>query len=158
MVNHPYFHVAFLVRDLQQAIRDYSLALGLDFLPVQHVEVEHWQEHGLVTSRTGTYAYTKQGPPYIELIQAEGEGFTGNDRAEGFHHMGYWVEDAQTARDQLTAACGFRWCAEILLPADGGLRTVTCFNEPSTFHGIMLELHTERVIRPPFDEYVGRSD
>jgi catechol 2,3-dioxygenase-like lactoylglutathione lyase family enzyme len=85
------FHVGILVADLDEAIARWSKALGLRFAPVmgQEVTVKDPEPH----KDTASAAYSLDGPPYIELVQARPTGHLSLEAngGEGLHHLGLWA-------------------------------------------------------------------
>jgi hypothetical protein len=72
--EHPFFHLGILVRDIDQAARDFSALLGLRFEPVRAAPV--------VTGEVMRFRYSLDGPPFLELVQMAGSGIWG--RLRGF--------------------------------------------------------------------------
>jgi hypothetical protein len=98
------FHTGVVVEDIHAAIAAYS-ATGAIFTEVRDITMdvlldgERRTEHMLV-------AYTTQGPMFVELIQ-ELEGDIWGSSALNLNHLGYWVEDVETAAKELESA-GFK--------------------------------------------------
>jgi hypothetical protein len=91
----PFFHVGILVADLHEAIERFSQKLGLSFCEPSQMTVtlEHGPAHeGATRAECELRAtYSRQGPPYIELIQGEGDGLFSLAHGEGMHHLGLWA-------------------------------------------------------------------
>src|SRR5262245_42083784 len=80
-----FYHVAYLVHDLEAAIEEYSLLLGATF-----------PEPKVATPATGDevrYVYSYEGPPFIELMEATGDSAWSRSLGEGFHHYGIATSD-----------------------------------------------------------------
>jgi len=142
MDEAPYFHVAFLVRSLDEAMPRFSSVLGVSFLTPRNFELEHFVDvahFGDDTPRpwSGRAVYSRQGPPFYELVEAKGQGiFSLDGREEGFHHVGMFVDNShETAL--MMADQGVSPGAKIL-GADGRARVT--FTAPADFHGLRLEL------------------
>lgn len=92
------FHTGVVVEDIHAAIAAYT-ATGVTFTEVREITMdvlldgERRTEHMLA-------AYTKQGPPYVELIQ-ELDGDMWGPGALNLNHLGYWVEDVEGAAAEL---------------------------------------------------------
>jgi hypothetical protein len=92
------FHTGVVVEDIHAAIAAYA-ATGASFSEVRDITMEvvldgeRRTEHMLA-------AYTKQGPGYVELIQ-ELEGDIWGPSALNMNHLGYWVEDVESAAKEL---------------------------------------------------------
>ena len=142
MSTMPAYHVGILVRDIAEARRRFSAALGVTFGPV---------EPRVLTFTSGeadevVLCYSVEGPPYIELIEATGAGLFGVQHPEGVHHIGAWVTD------------GARHCAALQakgVAADRQLRSVdgpyghsenfVWFNAPADLHGVRFEFVDDTV-------------
>ncbi|WP_031486968.1 VOC family protein [Streptomyces bicolor] len=79
-----FYHVCFAVQDLDQAMRDFQRAAGVE-----------WSEP--VSDRLGEWDYrivfTTGGPPFIELIEgAPGSPWHAVEGAR-FDHLGFWSSD-----------------------------------------------------------------
>jgi hypothetical protein len=142
MTDSTFFHVAFLVRDLDEAIPRFERILGLSFLTPKpfvverFVDVAHFGD-GEPHPWTGRAVYSRQGPPYYELLEAKGHGvFSLDGREEGFHHVGMFVEDSDRTRVAM-AKEAVEPSARIL-GANG--QTRVWFSQPSALHGLQLEL------------------
>ncbi|MBV9995386.1 MAG: VOC family protein [Caulobacteraceae bacterium] len=71
----PAYHVSIVVEDVPAAMEDLTRLLGLTWAPLQG---------------DALFAYSLQGPPYIELIKRRDGGLF--DKL-GLHHLGIWVDD-----------------------------------------------------------------
>jgi catechol 2,3-dioxygenase-like lactoylglutathione lyase family enzyme len=91
MAAPEFFHVGILVADLDAAIERWTTALGMTFAPAMDGEVTIFdpEPHRAVTRAS----YSKDGPPYIELVQAGGDGHLSlaANGGEGLHHLGLWA-------------------------------------------------------------------
>ncbi|MGH7897958.1 MAG: hypothetical protein ACREQQ_08390 [Candidatus Binatia bacterium] len=77
------FHVGILVANLDEAIERFSLAFGLTFAPIGEMRSEL---HGAFETACVVRAtYSREGPPYIELIEGQGDGLFSLARGEGVH-------------------------------------------------------------------------
>jgi hypothetical protein len=47
--------------------------------------------------------YSRDDPPYWELIEAHGDGFCNIAQAAHVHHPGFWSTDVDATRDELIA-------------------------------------------------------
>lgn len=93
-----YFQSAYVVPDIDDAMHELSEALGLTFTEVR----EH--RHGLDGQWPVKVAFTRQGPPFLKLVQgpsgspwhAEGEGH--------LDHLGFWADDLRKEVERLQGA------------------------------------------------------
>jgi catechol 2,3-dioxygenase-like lactoylglutathione lyase family enzyme len=129
------FHVGILVADLDDAIEKYSNAIGLTFGPKQSRCLS-------VAAAGGTHdsdlelVYSLEGPPYVELMQAQPDaGVWGAHRGEGMHHIGAWVDDLD-ARIAELASAGVRVEAALSLAE----KLIAVYLEPDDLTGTRLEL------------------
>jgi methylmalonyl-CoA/ethylmalonyl-CoA epimerase len=140
MPDSDIFHFGLLVPDLDAAVASYGSALGLTFgsrqcrcLSVASGDETHDFDLEL--------AFSMEGPPYIELIQAQpNTGVWGADHGQGFHHFGLWVDDLEGRVAELAAA-GVRVEAGL---SHGGTR-MAVYLEPVDLTGTRVEL----CARPP---------
>jgi catechol 2,3-dioxygenase-like lactoylglutathione lyase family enzyme len=96
----PFYHAAFVVRDLEQSMDDYSAALGLSWARVLRRTALVQTAAGVITSQQAV-TYSLQGPPYLELFQVQPEPSPWSKL--GMHHIGTWAEDVKQQLDRLTA-------------------------------------------------------
>jgi catechol 2,3-dioxygenase-like lactoylglutathione lyase family enzyme len=142
MTVSTFFHVGILVRDLDEAIPRFERVLGIKFLTPkpfaldQFVDVAHFGDEE-PHPWEGRAVYSRQGPPYYELLEAKGHGaFSLDNRDEGVHHLGMLVNDSHGRRvamandDVQVSARG--------LGADG--RTRFWYSDPRSLHGVSFEL------------------
>ncbi|MER7684947.1 VOC family protein [Streptomyces sp. NPDC097610] len=98
------YHTGVVVEDIHEAIAAYA-ATGAAFAEVRDITMEvvldgeRRMERMLAT-------YTKQGPGHVELIQ-ELEGGIWGPSALNLNHVGYWVEDVESAAEELEKS-GFK--------------------------------------------------
>jgi methylmalonyl-CoA/ethylmalonyl-CoA epimerase len=123
-------HVGIAVADLEAAVNEYRVKLGVE--PV-HREVVPNQGVEEVLFAAGT--------SYVQLLGARGSdtpvGKFLARRGEGIHHVGYLVADVGAALEQLRAA-GVPLVDE--LPRPGSRGTTVAFVHPRGFRGVLVEL------------------
>ncbi|MFI5781488.1 VOC family protein [Nocardia sp. NPDC051570] len=103
-----YYHVCFVVPDLEVTMRDLTAAAGLSWGRVVEAEVE-----GAVVR-----VVYSDGPAHAELVQAPSGGSWGDTSRARFHHIGFWTSDLAAGADRLTA-CGFPEVAPFGRAAEG---------------------------------------
>lgn len=103
-----YAHVGIIVEDLDAAMAELSIALGLGWCPVQERPNDH-------TTLRLTFSTES---PHIELI--EGSPGTSRDTSDGprIDHLAYWTEDFEGDRERMVAV-GLRVDAEGISPFGG---------------------------------------
>jgi catechol 2,3-dioxygenase-like lactoylglutathione lyase family enzyme len=128
------FHVGLLVHDLPAAVRRFSDLLGLRFAEPQTFTVVV-DEPGGSTTRELRAVYSVDGPPFLELIEAQDDGIWAEAHGEGLHHIGVW-EDDLAAREAALRRAGVPPAATIHL--DG--RLVAIYMAAAEAHGARVEL------------------
>jgi hypothetical protein len=109
----PPFHVGMVVADIDQGMDEITQALGVSWGRVQRRRLDLEAPGGPMPVDV-CYAYSLDGPPYLELIeQRAGTVF----EQLGLHHIGVWTENpaAESARlDEMG------WPREtVIITADG---------------------------------------
>ena len=87
--------------------------------------------------------YSRQGPPYVELVNGHGSGFFAADQGPRLHHVGYIVEDVRAEAERLQALGMTIW--------DLGPNSAFVTNEV----GMTFEIMGEG-IRETLDEWFSR--
>ena len=90
-------HIGILVHDLEAAIARWSAVTGYTFSPIARYRTEHYSDHsnGEPHFHETRLTFSKEGPPYIELMSVAGNGTHGPHEA-GVHHLGFRVQDVAT--------------------------------------------------------------
>jgi catechol 2,3-dioxygenase-like lactoylglutathione lyase family enzyme len=135
MRDLPYVHIGVLVNDLEAAIERYSL-LGLSFIEPRTVCVERLVEGERETSLDLRIAFSHQGPPHWELLEAVGDGIYGSRHTDRLHHVALLDPDPVARRATLVHR-GFRETAAQYRP-DGSI--IVSYLDPADLHGIRIEL------------------
>lgn len=89
---NEFYHLCFVVQDIDHATTDLTRALGVTWLPIQDGKLGEW-EYRIV--------FSAGGPPFFEVIQGpEGSPW---DATEGsrFDHIGYWSNDVRADKHHL---------------------------------------------------------
>ncbi|WP_433579311.1 VOC family protein [Nocardia brasiliensis] len=95
----PSYHVGIVVADLRQAMAELS-EIGFEWHAPIRNDSDVLIDDAPVNIRPWL-AYSKQGPPYVELL----EQMPGTIWAEtGLHHFGVWADDVAAESDRLTDA------------------------------------------------------
>jgi catechol 2,3-dioxygenase-like lactoylglutathione lyase family enzyme len=133
--DSPYVHIGVLVDDIDAAIERFSL-LGLTFMKPRTVRVERLVEDGVEKQLDLRIAFSHQGPPHWELLEAVGDGVYGSHHGEGLHHVAILDEDPIARRDELLEA-GFREVGA-QYRQDGSI--IVSYLDPADLSGIQVEL------------------
>lgn len=104
----PPFHIGLVVADVERSMQELTDLLGLEWCGPLTGVAEHHLYDGAVVPTMGTSdhepqgaVYSKQGPPYLELIQQRPGTVW---ETTGLHHIGVWVDDAHAESERLAAA------------------------------------------------------
>ena len=139
MTGIPYFHIGILVPEMHSAIERFSDILHMDFSAPTPIHFN------LVEGPDGPYAYdalftySRQGPPYIELVEARSFGIHADTSGLGVHHVGFWEPSMDTNLEENTEK-GIRVDSRIVDP-DG--KTFVWYSNPDDLSGVRLEFVDE---------------
>jgi len=139
MTAAPFFHVGILVNDLDAAIKRFSEVMDVSFVEPVVAHVDYLEESWRTSPCDLRVAYTNQGPPYIELLEAQGDGIYGVHQGEGVHHVGVWDPDCE-ARLEALQKRGMRTEAIQFTP---DRRIIVAYFYPGHLHGTRLEIVDE---------------
>jgi hypothetical protein len=129
------FKTGVLVLDLEQAMRDLGRWLGLSWTPVQESPLALATPRGREDVEL-RYAYSTNGAPYLELIEAHASGYYAAPEGPHLHHVGRWVDDLRAASASLARA-GLPFEAAGI-GADGDTPALFAFHRGA--HGARVEL------------------
>jgi hypothetical protein len=98
-IHNPFFHVGFVVPDLDVAMKEFRAALGIEWRAPIEATVPLLGPEGVIESNVYS-VYSGGGPPAIELVQSiPGTPLAGNGGVS-FHHLGFWTDRlAGSSRD-----------------------------------------------------------
>ena len=101
-IYNPFFHVGFIVSDLDAAMEEFRVALGIEWrAPIDAIVPLLGPDGVLETSVSSVYS--EGGPPAIELVQSiPGTALAGNDGVS-FHHLGFWTDRLADSSHSLDA-------------------------------------------------------
>jgi catechol 2,3-dioxygenase-like lactoylglutathione lyase family enzyme len=137
MSDSPYFHIAILVHNLEEAIERYSSVLGIEFVDPTLSTARFWEKGREERMLEARLAYSKQPQgPYIELVEAQGDGLFSPSRGEGVHHVGIWESDCE-ARVEEMERNGVEMVAAQYTPEG---KIIVAYFEPQDMKGVMLEI------------------
>lgn len=103
MSDQTYFHIGIVVPDLAEAVEHYTRLLGVTFTEPATFHIPRLEDpdphpHDLVA------VFSRQGPPYYELIQAGGDGIFSMRSANCLLYVGVWEDDIPGRIEKLKAA------------------------------------------------------
>ena len=90
-----YFHVGIIVEDLESAMGELGRALELSW---------HEPHERSYDGSTIRVCFSKEGPPYLELIEGQPGSHWSTDSGPHLDHLGYWSSDFQADVERLEAA------------------------------------------------------
>ena len=149
-MNKPlptHFHVGIVVKDIEQGMKNYSNLLGLTWTTPNNFKIPILEDpkphaHELLA------VFSREGPPYYELIQASGEGIFSVKYCDRIHYLGIYDSDIR-ARIEAFRVAGH--------PIDGILKNSAgqpfgLVTAPGSL-GIRLE-YVDLSTRPAIEEWV----
>jgi hypothetical protein len=112
------------VPDITQAIAELSTVLGATWTQVLERPAGEWQVR---------IAFTREGPPFLELIEGPPESPWAAPDGPRMHHLGWWVHDHDAERERL-ASVG-------LVPEfEGATAGMSCDYYVAPLSGLRVEL------------------
>jgi|AACY02.16.fsa_nt_gi Lactoylglutathione lyase and related lyases len=136
-MSGAYFHIAILVHDMEKAVAKYSEVLGVEFLEPVISTARFWEKGKEERMLEAKLTYSKQDAgPYIELVEAQGDGLFAPSRGEGIHHVGVWEADCE-ARVKTLESQGVELVAAQYTPEG---QIIVAYFEPADMHGTMIEI------------------
>ena len=140
-MSQPYFHIGILVEDIDAAAKAYGNTLGLAFRTPVAFPLTTVEQPGVTeTGQEVLVSYSVAGPPYYELIQANGSGLYSREQGFGMHHVGLWMDDPDEVFATLSAQ-SIEVAAINRMP-DGHI--ITIFTKPNWPGGVRLEYVNSR--------------
>ena len=134
-IRNPFFHVGFIVPDLDSAMKEFRAALGIEWRAPIDAIVPLRGPDGVVESNVYS-VYSEGGPPAIELIQSVRATPLAGNGGVSFHHLGFWTDRLASSSCDLEA---HGWpCAATVANVD---------DNPSRFHASPV---SSRLLRRDF--------
>ena len=133
-VHNPFFHVAFIVPDLDAAMEEFRVALGIEWRAPTDAIVPLLGPGGVVEAEVYS-VYSDGGPPAIELVQSVPGTPLAGDGGVSFHHLGFWTDRLADSSDDL-GAHGWPCVATVASPESNTSR----FTLQQSPHGFYVEL------------------
>ncbi|MFT4028878.1 MAG: VOC family protein [Protaetiibacter sp.] len=130
-------HVAVLVDDLEESIGKWSAMLGYTFGPITRYRTSSWVDSSQSDAHfhDARVAFSKEGPPRIELMEVTGEG-THSLRERGFHHLGFVRVERVDELKKAFESTGVTTDGAAL---DESGRAILWFTDKNELDGIRLE-------------------
>lgn len=96
MFDHVYYHMGILVRNYSEAVDHYSNLLDVKFTEPAEASVFIENPETQQTETTNlTALYSRNRPPYVELLQTTGNGIFSEKNAGGILYFGMWEPDIE---------------------------------------------------------------
>jgi hypothetical protein len=148
MSDAPFYHVGILVADVERAMHRFSQKLGVTFCDPNpmHVTLAGSEERECDMYAT----YSKEGPPYIELVQGHGDGLFSLRNGEGLHHLGIWSPDWAMYSSRGPERCLPVAVTVNMMPGDPNM----WLSDPSDLCGTRIE-YVDDVQRPVLESWIG---
>ena len=108
------YHMGIVVPEIEVAMAELGEQLGVTWAPPRVFPVS-MREGGELRSYGVTATYSREGPPYFELMEAVGDSVWNASYAGQLHHIGVYAEDAAKEIARLEAT-GFTVEAQGLTP------------------------------------------
>ncbi|MFC8567082.1 VOC family protein [Streptomyces sp. NPDC057245] len=90
-----FYHVCFVVPDIERAMRDLTESVNAQWSGVLEDSLGEWDY---------LLAFTRGGPPYVELVQGPPGSPWDSSLGARCHHLGYWTEDVDRSSARLSGA------------------------------------------------------
>lgn len=98
-IRNPFFHVGFIVPDLDAAMEEFQGALGIEWRAPIDAIVALRGPDGVMEASVYS-VYSEGGPPAIELVESVPGTPLAGDGGVSFHHLGFWTDSlADSSRD-----------------------------------------------------------
>jgi Glyoxalase/Bleomycin resistance protein/Dioxygenase superfamily len=140
-IHNPFFHVGFIVPDLDLAMEEFHAVLGVDWRSPIDATVPLRGPDAVIESKVYS-VYSEGGPPAIELIQSvQGTPLAGNGHVS-FHHLGFWSDRLASSSRDLDA---HGWpCAATVATIDTDPSRFTLHRSPHGFYVEIFDTATPR--------------
>src|SRR3954467_8403674 len=142
-IHNPFFHVGFIVPDLDAAMEELHVALGIEWRAPIDAIVPLLGADGVVEANVYS-VYSEGGAPAVGLVQSVPGTPLAGSGGVSFHHLGFWTDRLADSSHDLDAH-GWRCAATVASPE----------NRPSPFalqrspHGFYVELFDTATPRHP---------
>jgi catechol 2,3-dioxygenase-like lactoylglutathione lyase family enzyme len=146
------FHVGVRVPNIEAAMDELSLSLGLRWSSVQRRDQKVWLPRQGATSLDLKFTYSAEGPERIELLQGPRRSIWDGNDAPGVHHLGVWVDDVADETERFLKE---GWTLEIaqVAPQDG----YGAFTYVRSPNGILVE-PVSSALKPMFEGWWAGGD
>lgn len=101
----PFFHTGIVVDDLMEAVKYYSDSLGVRFTEPGTFDIPRLEDPDPHPFQL-TAVLSMTDAPYLELIQADGDGIISADKCGRILYHGYWESDMDARLEWLRSPAG----------------------------------------------------
>lgn len=131
-------HIGVLVENLEESITKWTATTGYTFSEIGRYRTENWRDHSNPDphAHDARIAFSRNGPPYIELMEFHGEGTHSAKEGAGVHHLGFLEFPDVEGKMAEFANKGVGHDGESL-SAEG--RVILWFTDPADLDGVRLE-------------------
>jgi hypothetical protein len=133
-VHNPFFHVGFIASDLDVAMEEFQVALGIGRRAPIDAIVPLLGPDGVVEADVYT-VYSEGVAPAIELVQSVPGTPLASSGDVSFHHLGFWTDRLADSSHDLDAH-GWPCAATVAGPENNPSR----FTLQQSPHGFVVEL------------------
>jgi hypothetical protein len=133
--TEPFFHIALICRNVERLSAEFLEKLGVVFHEPQTFVVPVVDD-GQRRSVKVRACFSELGPPYIELLEGDGQGLYRLEHEVEFHHVGLWVPNCA---DALSRAQEQGMTPEATL-ADSSEQLLFWFTNPRQTCGLRFEM------------------
>ncbi|MYV49619.1 VOC family protein [Streptomyces sp. SID2888] len=81
-----FYHVCFVVPDIEQTMEDLGRSVGVEWSGILEDSLGEWEYR---------LAFSRGGPPYLELVQGPPGSPWDSSRGARCHHLGFWTKDVE---------------------------------------------------------------
>jgi hypothetical protein len=141
VIHKPFFHVGFIVADLDAAMKEFQAALGIEWRAPIAAMVPLLGPDGVVESNVYS-VYSAGAPPAIELVQSVRGTPLAGDGGVSFHHLGFWTDRLADSAQDLD---GHGWpCAATVASPENKPSRFTLQRSPYGFYVELFDTATPR--------------
>ncbi len=150
MLEHIYYHIGIVALDYQEAAEHYSKVLDVKFTePAETVLYIKNPETQQAETVKVAAMYSRNRPPYVELLQANGNGIFSEKNAGKILYFGIWESDMDERIEELKRqGIGI----EALMRSEPGKRVSAIITAPDEM-GVRIE-YVSTLLRPVIEAWV----
>ena len=146
------YHTGVRVPNLDSAMVDMGVALGLEWCSPQTTVQRVWLPETGSTEIPLRFTYSTTGPMHVELLEGAPGSLWDGRVAPGAHHLGVWSDDVRGDTEAMLAA-GWR-LSMAQVPPEAGYGAFTYVQPPS---GLIVEF-VWSAIAPMFERWFAGGD